>query len=81
MAVSRLKRIQLWWKYFWMTRAERQKLRAMHQLLSNVLAQAPVDKILRGESCIWSMTDDQAAGAKAGATAYADAARLGGGRE
>ncbi len=54
------------WKYLWMSKAERQRWRAYQKILNNTLAQAPLDKIMAGESCSWDITDEQAAGAMAG---------------
>lgn len=64
-------------KYFWrwlrMSRVERARAKAMGKLLFNVLGNAPVDKIMAGESCSWNITQGQAQGSKEGLQEYVKA--------
>lgn len=55
----KLLKFHAWWKLLWMSRAQREKTQAMQQLLGNLLANAPMDKIAVGEGCSWNMTEDQ----------------------
>ncbi len=61
------------WRWMWMSRAEREQARAMRKLLSNLLGNAPMDKILAGEGCSWSMTPEQEQGTKKGLQQYVKA--------
>lgn len=64
-----------YWRWLWMSRAERTRATAMRKLLLNVLANAPMDKIAAGESCSWTMSPGQACDSMEAAQSYAEAVR------
>lgn len=71
-----------YWRWLWMSREQRletkerlQQTRAMIKLMGNLLANAPIDKILAGEGCSWSMTPKQEEGTKEGITEYVKAVK------
>lgn len=60
-----------WWvRYAWAWLRASRKERAMAKMLSNLLANAPMDKIRDGESCSWSMTPDEVQGTMHGCEDY-----------
>jgi len=73
---------KFWWQWLWMTREQRveakkrlEQARAMAKLLTNLLGNAPIDKIMAGEGCSWSMTPNQTEGTKEGVTEYVKAVK------
>ncbi len=55
-----------YWRWLWMSRAQRAQAKAMSKLLFNLLGNAPMEKIMSGESCSWNMTPGQEKGTKEG---------------
>lgn len=64
---------QYYWRWLWMSRAEREQAKAMRKLLFNLLGNAPMEKILAGEGCSWDMTPQQKQGSKEGVQEYVKA--------
>lgn len=64
-----------YWRWLWMSRAQREQARAMRKLLFNLLGNAPVEKIMAGEGCSWSMTPEQEQGSMEGIQEYVKAVR------
>lgn len=66
-----------YWRWLWMSRAERAQQRAqqkaMRKLLFNLLGNAPMEMILNRESCSWDMTSEQKRGTKEGLQEYVKA--------
>lgn len=58
------------WHWLWMSRAQRRRARAMSKTLFNLLENAPMDKIIAGKSCSWSLTPEQRQGSKEGVQEY-----------
>lgn len=75
---NRLTLVRDYWRYLWMSRAERTQHRAMRKLLSNLLANAPTDKV-GAES--WTMTPEQTRGAMDALQSYVEAAKAKAGKE
>lgn len=69
--IGRLRdRIVARWRWQWMSKAERRQAEAFGKLFFNLMANAPIDKILAGEGCSWSITPKQEQGAKEGLKEY-----------
>jgi len=64
---------QYYWRWLWMSRADRKRAKAMRKLLFNVLSDAPIETIISGESCAWSITPKQEQGAIEGLQQYVKA--------
>ncbi len=64
---------QYYWRWLWMSRADRAQARAMKKLLFNLLGNAPMDQIMARESCSWSMTPGQEKGTGEGIQEYVKA--------
>lgn len=65
--------LQCYWRWLWMSQAQREQYRAMRKLLFNLLGNAPIEKIAKGEGCSWSMTPKQETGAMKGIQEYVKA--------
>ncbi len=64
---------QYYWRWLWMSRAQRAQQKAMRKLLFNILSNAPIEKIMAGEGCSWSMTPGQEKGTMEGVQQYVKA--------
>ena len=62
-----------YWRWLWMSRADRAREKALRKLLFNLLGNAPMEKIMAGESCSWGMTPGQTQGTKEGLQGYVKA--------
>lgn len=65
--------VQYFWRWCWMSRAEREQRRAMRKLFFNLLSNAPIEKIMARETCSWNMTPRQKQGAMEGVQQYVKA--------
>lgn len=75
--MTAFKRLKQKWRWLWMSRAERAQQRAMGKLLSNLLANAPLDTITARQSCSWAMTPEQARNSLDAVHSYVHAAKAG----